>query len=57
VAPELRGLGLPPQAIEAAIRRGEPAMPAFHPSEIDAVELRQFAQWLSASPPPLGSQR
>ena len=51
-APELRGAGLPPEAIVQFARQGGAGMPSFHRSEISDVELRQLAEWIVAQPDP-----
>jgi mono/diheme cytochrome c family protein len=53
VARELRGAGLSPQAIVAAVRAGPKAMPSFAPSEISDQELEQLAKWVSSQKPPV----
>jgi mono/diheme cytochrome c family protein len=49
VGPVILGRGLPVVAIEAMVRNGLNAMPAFRPSEISDVELAAVAAWVSAS--------
>ena len=50
VGPVILGRGLPVPAIEAMVRNGLNAMPAFRPSEISDAELAAVAAWVSASP-------
>jgi hypothetical protein len=50
VGPVILGRGLPVPAIEAMVRGGLNAMPAFRPSEISDAELAAVAAWVSASP-------
>ncbi len=56
LAPELRGAGVPTQAVVSAVRRGPNAMPTFAPSEISDQELEQLAEWIQAQPKPVASQ-
>jgi len=49
VGPVILGRGLPAVAIEAMVRNGLNAMPAFRPSEISDVELVALAAWVSTS--------
>ncbi|WP_336977703.1 cytochrome c [Altererythrobacter fulvus] len=49
VGPIIRGRALPPGAIEAMVRSGNGAMPAFRPTEITNEELAALARWISAS--------
>jgi len=50
VAPLIRGRNLPPAVIQAVVRSGMGAMPAFKPTEITNTELQALAQWLSTAP-------
>ncbi len=50
VGPVILGRGLPVPAIEAMVRNGLNAMPAFRPSEISDAELAAVAAWVSNSP-------
>ncbi|KPL67823.1 hypothetical protein SZ64_06665 [Erythrobacter sp. SG61-1L] len=49
IGPIIRGRALPPEAIEAMVRSGNGAMPAFKPTEITHVELAALARWISTS--------
>jgi mono/diheme cytochrome c family protein len=49
VGPVILGRGLPAPAIEAIVRNGLNAMPAFRPSEISDAELAAVAAWVSVS--------
>lgn len=49
VGPVILGRGLPAPAIEAMVRGGLNAMPAFRPSEISDAELAAVAAWISVS--------
>lgn len=53
-APELRGAGLPPEAIIQFARQGAPGMPPFHASEISDEDLTRLAKWISVQPKPKG---
>jgi len=50
VGPVILGRALPVPAIEAMVRGGLRAMPAFRPTEISDAELAAVAAWVSASP-------
>ena len=50
VGPVILGRGLPAPAIDAMVRNGLNAMPAFRPTEISDAELAAVAAWVSASP-------
>lgn len=50
VGPVILGRGLPAPAIEAMVRNGLNAMPAFRPTEISDAELAAVAAWISNSP-------
>lgn len=50
VGPVILGRALPVPAIEAVVRGGLRAMPAFRPTEISDAELAAVAAWVSASP-------
>ncbi|MFK0090481.1 c-type cytochrome [Pseudomonas sp. NPDC090755] len=52
VGPALKGRQLPPPYINAIVRNGFRAMPAFPASFIDDNALQQVAEYLSASPAP-----
>jgi len=52
VAPEIRGMKLPAQAIAQIVRHGLPGMPAFHESELSDGEVAALAEWLSHAPVP-----
>jgi len=54
VGPVILGRNLPPEAIEAVVRSGRGAMPAFRPTEISEEELTALADWVSKSPPRAG---
>lgn len=56
-APELRGAGLPPEAIAQFVRQGAPGMPVFHASEISDGELKQLTEWISAQRKPKPQRR
>ena len=49
VGPVILGRSLPVPAIEAVVRNGLNAMPAFRPSEISDAELAAVAAWVSTS--------
>ncbi len=49
VGPVILGRALPVPAIEAMVRGGLRAMPAFRPTEISDAELAAVAAWISAS--------
>lgn len=52
-APELRGIGLPEEAIVTVARQGAPGMPVFHASEISDADLRALARWIAQQPTPV----
>lgn len=52
-APQLRGIGLPEEAVVTAARHGAPGMPVFHASEISDADLRALAQWIAHQPAPV----
>lgn len=52
-APELRGIGLPEDAVVATARQGAPGMPVFHASEINDADLRALARWIARQPKPV----
>jgi mono/diheme cytochrome c family protein len=49
IGPIIRGRGLPAGTIQAMVRSGMNAMPAFRPSEISPAELAALAQWIEKS--------
>ena len=40
----------PPEAIQAVVRSGMGAMPAFRPTEISDADLKRLSEWISHSP-------
>lgn len=52
VAAELRGAGLPAQAVIGSVRKGPGAMPSFAPSVVSDQELEELARWLASQPKP-----
>jgi mono/diheme cytochrome c family protein len=51
VGPIILGRHIPAAAIEAIVRTGPNAMPAFRPTEITDSELQHLAHWIEASDP------
>ena len=47
VGPRIRKRELPPEYIQAVVRSGNRAMPAFRPSEIDDDSLKKLAEYIS----------
>lgn len=47
VGPRIRKRELPPEYIQAVVRSGRRAMPAFRPSEIDDESLQKLAEFIS----------
>jgi cytochrome c5 len=54
VGPIILGQNLPADAIEATVRSGMGAMPAFRHTEISDTELKTLAKWISGSQKPAG---
>ena len=52
VGPVILGLNIAPEAIQAVVRSGMGAMPAFRPTEISDQELAELSQWIAHSLPP-----
>lgn len=52
IGPELMGRQLPVALINAIVRRGAGAMPAFPYAQVGAAELEGLAQWIHDSPAP-----
>lgn len=52
VGPELRGRGLPPEAIIAVVRSGSGPMPSFRQTDFSDAELLALAKWIEKSPTP-----
>ena len=51
VGPIILGRHIPAGTIEATVRSGPNAMPAFRPTEITDSELHSLARWIEASKP------
>lgn len=56
VGPVIKGRNLDPDYYQSVVRHGMRAMPAFRPTDVDDVMLRQVAEMLSKSPAPGGSR-
>ncbi|WXL25481.1 cytochrome c [Ectopseudomonas mendocina] len=52
VGPVIKGRQLPPEYIQAIVRNGFRAMPAFTASYIDDKSLQQVAEYIQKSPAP-----
>jgi mono/diheme cytochrome c family protein len=49
VGPAIRGRAIPAASVEAIVRAGQNAMPAFRPTEISPAELKALAVWIEHS--------
>jgi mono/diheme cytochrome c family protein len=49
VGPIILGRHLPAASIEAVVRHGPNAMPAFRPTEVTDAELHALARWIESS--------
>lgn len=52
VGPAIGGRGLPVEYIQAIVRNGFNAMPAFPASHIDDASIAELTKYLSTLPPP-----
>jgi mono/diheme cytochrome c family protein len=49
VGPVIRGRAIPAATVEAIVRAGQNAMPAFRPTEITPAELKGLSVWVEQS--------